>query len=479
KPPVLIFLRRDHAWGPVLAGGHAHANAQRLGGGFVLLVAAKGVSQLLVMHKLRELRRPRLARLVRACAAASLAGVVAVALLFSLHVLCMVLWRWEEDLFAVAAFFPGLVALVSYPVSCGAGLWGLLAGAARAWRFGSALQRKAALFAGLTAACQALSFSSTFLMWAVTLAEKKAGWFNWATCVDALFDCLCVALFSGLVGPPWLQRLAQDSFEAINSYSSDQLQEFYEEFLAYLEHAQVKWVRCRYLRRLAAEGRVMTRCQEVPPHEAICGSAGFPLSRDMPKDRFVLSHPWLSREHPDPEGVKLQELVRQLNLLGASDADAVFVDFMSLPQNDKAHPELRQLERAGRPCPDPGCHPAVRTAAEERLFKRALSAMEQVYSTGSIRVIVLPMDSSVEAGREYIKRGWCFLEFCLALSFGNICNAEIAEPVALLAEEVKSKRANTVDGFRSAFQHTHFTNKGDADVVLELFENTLDKQTRH
>merc|ERR1711920_427902 len=139
-----------------------------------------------------------------------------------------------------------------------------------------------------------------------------------------------------------------------------------------------------------------------------------------------------------------------------------FIDYMSLPQNDKLNPELQRS----------------RSVAEEALFKEALSAMEQVYSVGATPVIVLPMDGAVDEGREYISRGWCFLEFCLALSFGNVANAHIHPPVQHLVDGVKARRGDTVEGFRSAFALTHFTNKGDAGVVLGLFENTLCKRGR-
>ena len=166
----------------------------------------------------------------------------------------------------------------------------------------------------------------------------------------------------------------------------------------------------------------------------------------------------------------------QLDVLGAADDEGVFVDYMSLPQNDKQNPELRQLESEDN-WPKPGEHPAVRSEEEEAQFKEALSAMEQMYSIGKTRVIVLPADDLVEEGREYISRGWCFLEFCLAMSFHNIANAGVNEPVQRLIDRVEELHGDTVEGFREAFKGTYFTNKGDESIVLRLFENTLDKNT--
>ena len=161
--------------------------------------------------------------------------------------------------------------------------------------------------------------------------------------------------------------------------------------------------------------------------------------------------------------------------MGAADDEGVFVDYMSLPQNDEQSPELRQLESENN-WPKPGEHPAVRSEEEEAQFKEALSAMEQIYSIGKTRVIVLPVDDLVEEGREYISRGWCFLEFCLATSFQNIANAGMHEPVQRLIYRVKELHGDTVEGFREAFKDTQFTNRGDESVVLRLFENTLKKE---
>ncbi|CAK0897044.1 unnamed protein product [Prorocentrum cordatum] len=345
--------------------------------------------------------------------------------------------------------------------------------AARAAFSRGGLQMRAARFVLLTAACLALSLVSTVAV-AVYTAKRLSGVYfaHWVAASNALLDCLSVAVFSGLAGPRSLQVLALDSFSAINSYTDDQMQAFYEEYLEYLDRARVKWVLCGYLRRLAAAGKAMPRYQEVSSYQAVVGSSGFPLLRDGLKHRFVLSHPWLSKEHPDPQGAKLKLLVHQLDMLQASDSDGVFIDYMSLPQHDKQNLDLQRLELEQR-FPKPGQHPAVRTEAEEAQFKQALSAMEQIYSVGKTPVIVLPMDNLVETGKEYISRGWCFLEFCLAMSFDNIANAEVHEPVRRLIVDVRNMKGDTVHGFRKAFKSTHFTNKGDADVVLRLFENTL------
>ncbi|CAK0897524.1 unnamed protein product [Prorocentrum cordatum] len=286
---------------------------------------------------------------------------------------------------------------------------------------------------------------------------------------------LQAVFLSGLAGPQSLRLLAVMSFKGINTYNAEELQGLYLEFLAYLDEARVKWVRVGYLRRLAGLGSQMVRCQEVPDVEAVVGSEGFPCSRDQQKPRYVVSHPWMSPAHPDPGGEKLQKLVEQLNLLGASDHEAVFVDYMGLPQHDAQDPDLQRLDGESR-WPKPGEHPAVRTEAEELLFKRALGSFEKLYSVAGVRVIVLPMSGRLAAGQDYMSRGWCFLEFCLAYSFGNIGNREVDPDVERLCGIASDLKANTVKGFRKAFQRTHFTCSGDEAVVLRLFEQTLRKK---
>ncbi|CAK0834718.1 unnamed protein product [Prorocentrum cordatum] len=272
----------------------------------------------------------------------------------------------------------------------------------------------------------------------------------WAHAINHAFNCLQVACLSGLSGPRSFRRLAVDSFERVNPYSSGELQQRYQEFLIYLDDAQIKWVRCRYLRRLAEAGSTMVRCQEVPVAEAVIGSEGLPRSRDEPKHRYAVSHPWFSKHHPDPDGLKLQDLVEQLDLLSASDDDAVFIDYMGLPQHDMQNQDLQRLELAGA-CPEPGKHPAVRSETDELLFKKALDSMQALYSVGGVPVIILPLGvnrsesicsslrsslslssraqtRALSMSNEYLSRGWCFFEFSLALAYGNIANS-VTSPI--------------------------------------------------
>ena len=65
----------------------------------------------------------------------------------------------------------------------------------------------------------------------------------------------------------------------------------------------------------------------------------------------------------------------------------------------------------------------------------------------------------------------------LAMSFHNIANAGVHDPMQRLIDRVEELRGDTVEGFREAFKDTHITNKGDESIVLRLFENTLENNT--
>jgi hypothetical protein len=425
-------------------------------------LSCMAMSFVMLVLKLRSLGRPGAARAAGAFFVASI---------------CVGLWLVFDEALRGAELFASLF-LLGY----GAGFWGLLASATSAARSASRARRLSAAWVTLTAVCLVADAASLFAMLWFQVRKDACG--DDRACVfrkpislflHYLVESFSVVLLSGLVGSPEVQRIADGAFVTINEYTEEQLQRHYERFLGYLDEAQIKWVRCGFLRCLAADGRNMVRCQDVPAAETILGAEGFPRSREEAKRRYVVSHPWLSKEHPDPGGQKLHVLLQQLNALGAEDDAAVFIDYSSLPQHDCLNLDLQRLERENR-WPKAGEHPAVRTEAEDELFGTALASMELLYSFGSTPVIVLPMDECTTADRRYISRGWCFLEICLALSFGNIVNVELHPPVKLLVEDAIEKEADTVDGFREAFQHTGFTYSGDADVVLGLFEHTINKR---
>ncbi|CAK0808118.1 unnamed protein product [Prorocentrum cordatum] len=383
--------------------------------------------------------------------------------------------HFESNMFGRSMEMTGHVLLVIVNL---VGLRAMAASAAFAIRSTSRSQRHAGAYVALTVVALVGSFTSTMVcvvFYFESEPDTPRSDSSAAAFVDAMMDCFGVVMFSGLVGPARLQVLSQTAFAAINAFSDDQLQDFYLQFLDYLDEAQIKWIKCGYLRRLSSAGSIVVRCQNVPLNEVIIGSAGFPILRTHKKSRFVVSYPWLSKHHPDPDGSTLRCLVDQLDAMGAADEDGVFMDYLSMPQHDGADAELQRLEEESS-WPAPGTHRAVRSAEEDAIFNKALGSMSMMFSTSSVPVVVLPMEGLSE--RAYIDRGWCYLEFCLALSFGIICNEEIHVSVKKLCKKAYVQQANTVDGFMQCFESKTFTYNGDAGVVMNLFESTVNRKTR-
>ncbi|CAK0849703.1 unnamed protein product [Prorocentrum cordatum] len=431
-------------------------------------VVCKYSSMFIIASKLRDLGRRNIARIIMYILV-GIAPAVPAVLVASFHPELISENDLVQLLLQIVAVVPWWVMLSSVVF---AGVCSLCASAQRTIHSDSSAQRRAGMWIMVTAVAAAAStvvstFTPGFHIWHGSGSLHMSA----SLFLECVVDSLSVLVLAGLAGPPEVRRLALMAFTAINCYGDEQLNDFHLEFLQYLDDARIKRVRCGYLRQLASTGGKMPRCQDVPASEAIIGSAGFPGCKDDPKHRYVLSHPWLSKELS-----KLQMLCDQLDAMGADDSDCLFADYMSLPQHNMQDPYLQRLEREGN-WPEPGTHPSVRTAEEDAIFKTSIDSMELLYSASHTPVIVLPMDECVPAGMEYISRGWCFLELCIAHSFGNIANADMCD-VKLLCEKVRSEGCNTVEGFEVAFLDKRFTYAGDGDIVLRLFEKTVNRKAK-
>mmetsp|Transcript_35272 Transcript_35272/g.75141 ORF Transcript_35272/g.75141 Transcript_35272/m.75141 type:complete len:647 (+) Transcript_35272:34-1974(+) len=206
-----------------------------------------------------------------------------------------------------------------------------------------------------------------------------------------------------------------------------------------LLEADVALVKVGFLRQLQEKGGKLVRRQALPPDALVCGEDLRPITFGKAGTRlFVISHAWLSREHPDPMGIRLKELVVQLTYVSAENSSLVFFDFCSLYQVDKTHSDYRRLQpydrlRAG--------HPAAMTPPQVKAVKAVIARMDTLYASAASEVIVLPVVykmSEIEAilwtpiRHDYINRGWCFVEFCVAQMFNRVANAHLPKTRALL-----------------------------------------------
>lgn len=229
--------------------------------------------------------------------------------------------------------------------------------------------------------------------------------------------------------------------------------------------ARIAWVRVEAVRAWARAGRRIPRRQALRHGEYVVG-AGLTFARMRRARCFVVSHAWLSLEHPDPHGTQLLELVAELNRLGAADADLIFYDFCSLPQIDKTQ------------------HPWIpRTAEEDRQFGAALEGMHMLYTFPYTKVLVLPNVPPTASNQcPYASRGWCFFEICISHAYRTICNVDannVKDALRRISAEVLpchlSQEARPLDTFqfREAFETKRFTCRGDGDLVKRLYDILL------
>mmetsp|Transcript_43218 Transcript_43218/g.116558 ORF Transcript_43218/g.116558 Transcript_43218/m.116558 type:complete len:555 (-) Transcript_43218:85-1749(-) len=201
-----------------------------------------------------------------------------------------------------------------------------------------------------------------------------------------------------------------------------------EGFNTWCRDAQIGWVRVGYLRHLAATGGILPCRQDVPAEWL---HIGVPPGQAR---LYGVSARWLSREHPDPQGVTVKYVVGQLDKNpedAPHDDDLVFLDYAAIFQNTP--------ERA-------------RTDEQQMLFAKAVKGMGSIvfsyYRVQSI-IAVAPgvhgpngMDYN---GMSYFGNSWCYFEFCQISWSRRIINssdpvvASGLTPEFLLNFEIKIK----------------------------------------
>jgi len=217
----------------------------------------------------------------------------------------------------------------------------------------------------------------------------------------------------------------------------------YSRWCAVLNDAKIRWVKVEALRRWQRNGERIPRMQDLVTGDYIDTAWG---SWNMDRNRFVVSHAWLSKGDPDPTGEQLNAIVAELDRLTAPDSDVVFYDRASIPQS-------------------PG------TEQEKRHFKVALQNMNLLYTLEGSRVLVIPQVSERAPNpTQYSKRGWCFFEIAISSAMCTIFNYESSVVMEVLES---SKMPLASAEFRVAFARTEFTVKGDRKTVESLYDGFL------
>jgi len=165
----------------------------------------------------------------------------------------------------------------------------------------------------------------------------------------------------------------------------------------------------------AANGGVLVHRQALPKEAFISLADLIEASGEYGLKVIALSYPWLSKEHPDPEGANLRRVAQALKaILNDTQPRAhypnglrfgVFWDYLSLYQH---------------PSPANGI---MRTETEQALFKEGLGCLSAIYGHHNTKVLQLTtfpagyVKESLPEGTntsEYLDRGWCYAEQSLS-----------------------------------------------------------------
>uniref|UniRef100_A0A0G4FF66 Uncharacterized protein n=1 Tax=Chromera velia CCMP2878 TaxID=1169474 RepID=A0A0G4FF66_9ALVE len=173
----------------------------------------------------------------------------------------------------------------------------------------------------------------------------------------------------------------------------------------------------------------------------------------------AVSYPWLSQEHPDPEGFRLRSVLKHLDKQwwaqdGSPVTVFVFWDYLSLFQ----HP--------------PG---ERRTDAQDALFKEGLCKMDLIYSSPHTHVIrSTAVPESAANPTKCVDRGWCWFESAVTA---------FKPPAQVLSDDSDQERPSlsvpaTPLRFGETLDTKKFTNgKADAEGVKVLYKNFLRRST--
>ena len=197
----------------------------------------------------------------------------------------------------------------------------------------------------------------------------------------------------------------------------------------------------------------------------------------------ALSYPWLTKDHPDPLGANLLRVARALKALLTRSPFSrlgVFWDFGSLHQH-----------------PDPS-NGAMRTEAENALFKQGLGCLGTLYShpeTTVLRLTSFPDGHKAEEQpegtnvAEYFDRGWCYTENSwasltkdgdLSLDLGRMNDKEVEYHYSLIQECTRGggRRPPLLpSAFAAELEAKSFTNgKDDKPLVKRLYEAAFREQ---
>ena len=102
-----------------------------------------------------------------------------------------------------------------------------------------------------------------------------------------------------------------------------------------LKAAKIRWVKVNSFKKWNEQLICIPRFQDLEEHDYVEGCETWSFTAWLLGTRYVVSHAWITSEHPDPDGVQLKALLREITKcnrwkfwkLFTGSYDVVFFDF--------------------------------------------------------------------------------------------------------------------------------------------------------
>eukprot|EP00434_Breviolum_minutum_P037107 symbB.v1.2.032890.t1/scaffold4013.1/size46388/1 len=284
-----------------------------------------------------------------------------------------------------------------------------------------------------------------------------------------------------------MEERLQKGFEELSHYNLEDP----EQFADFLIMANIGLVRAEYLYKLRQTGQKLPRRQEADFER--CGAddakpalVGHDEAKKWAKDTkkaiiCSVSHAWETREHPDPCGFQLEQIVNAVSLYDvAYDAEIwVFYDYSSLYQYQRqGEDQLDSFDLSMQNMHLLYAHDATYTFRINSLTPddRWASMMEapdqvvNVYDEASNAVIPKPLRELVPNRTPYEDRGWCMAE----IEWSSVRSRSWQHQRIDSSEESEDQRTlqgrvpMTPEAFEDRMREAAFTHRSDATQVILL-----------
>ena len=207
--------------------------------------------------------------------------------------------------------------------------------------------------------------------------------------------------------------------------------------------------------------------------------------RPRSKEAIVISvsHAWEAREHPDPCGYQLEQVVQHASLFIAAFAADIwfFFDYVSLFQfKREKETEEQSFRRSMANMHAMYSHESTMTfrlgsLTPEHRWQKTMQDGSQVtifHSTSGL-VEPVPLHALTRNTNPYLERGWCRAEVNWSSARGDTAlnqriDVEVTEEEKVIDAQLTGRTPVAPDAFASDMHSAAFTHRSDSDAVIEL-----------